>query len=58
MLGHHSGFQARVRTQVSDVLSLHCMIHRHGLAAKTLPPLLLDVMSGVIKLVTTLSVVL
>ena len=27
------------------------MIHRHALAAKTLTPLLLDVMSGVIKLV-------
>ena len=27
------------------------LIHRHALAAKTLPPLLLDVMSGVIKLV-------
>ena len=51
MLGRHSGFQARVRTQVPEVLSLHCMIHRHALAAKTLPPLLLDVMSGVIKLV-------
>ena len=51
MLGCHSGFQTRVKTQVSDVLSLHCMIHRHALAAKTLPPLLLDVISGVIKLV-------
>ena len=51
MLGCHSGFQARVKTKVSDVLSLHCMIHRHAPAAKTLPPLLLDVMSGVIKLV-------
>ena len=51
MLGCHSGIQARVKTQVSDVLSLHCMIHRHALAAKTLPPLLLDVISGVIKLV-------
>ena len=51
MLGCHSGFQARVKTKLSDVLSLHCMIHRHALAAKTLPPLLLDVMSGVIILV-------
>ena len=51
MLGRHSGFQARVRTQVPEVLSLHCMIHRHALAVKTLPLLLLDVMSGVIKLV-------
>ncbi|KAI6647474.1 hypothetical protein LOD99_12470 [Oopsacas minuta] len=51
MLGRYSGFQARVRTQVSDVLSLHCMIHRYALAAKTLSPLLLDVMSGVVKVV-------
>ena len=49
MLGSHSRFQARVRTQISNVFSLHCMIHRHTLAAKTLPPLLLDDMSGVIK---------
>ena len=51
MLGCRSGFQARVKAQVGDVMSLHCMIHRHALASKTLPPLLSDVMSGVIKLV-------
>ena len=51
MLGCHSGFQTRVKSQVPGVLSFHCMIHRHALAAKTLPPSLSEVMSGVIKLV-------
>ena len=37
-MGCRSGFQARVKAQVGDVMSLHCMIDRHALASKTLPP--------------------
>ena len=55
MLGCHSGFQARVKVQVGNIMSLHWMIYRHFLALKTLPPLFSDVMSEVMKLVNYIN---
>ena len=54
MLGCRTGFQTRVKAQVSDVMSLHCMIHKLALASKTLPPLS-NVVSKVIKLVNCIK---
>ena len=51
MLGHHSGFQARVRAVAPKCSFVHCMIHRGALASRTLLPELHAVLKNVIKLV-------
>lgn len=51
MLGRKSGFQAFVREQGADVLSVHCMIHRYALASKALPSSLSVVLAGVVETV-------
>ena len=43
MLGERSGLQMLVRNRSPGAVSLHCMIHRHALASKTLPESLQDV---------------
>jgi len=37
MLGKHSGFVAYLKKEVPHVTITHCILHRHALAAKTLP---------------------
>ena len=44
MIGNKSGFVALVKANVSDLITNHCVLHRHALASKTLPPHLKDVL--------------
>ena len=49
MLGNKSGFAALVKNDVPNVTVTHCMLHRHALAAKTLPLTLKEVLSDCVK---------
>jgi hypothetical protein len=51
MLGVRSGFKAKINEVAPNVFSVHCMIHREALAAKTLPDILKNVMQQVIRMV-------
>ena len=51
MLGTKSGFQAFVKKQNPNAKGIHCMIHRHALASKTLPPPLREVLDQTIQMV-------
>ena len=51
MLGTKSGFQAYVKKQNPNTKGIHCMIHRHALASKTLPPPLHEVLDQTIRMV-------
>ena len=51
MLGHKSGFQARVKCVAPECTVVHGMLHRETLAAKTMPHQLTKVLKQVIKLV-------
>jgi len=51
MLGNKSGFAARVKKEVPHVTVTHCVLHRHALAAKTLPEQLKNVLSIVVSAV-------
>ena len=50
MIGKKSGFAALLKTKVPDIVK-HCFLHRHALAAKTLPPNLKDVLSICVQVV-------
>ena len=43
MLGNKSGFSAFVKKEVSHVTVTHCVLHRHALAAKSLPKNVLSI---------------
>ena len=45
MIGKKSGFAALLKTKVPDIIVKHYFLHRHALAAKTLPPNLKDILS-------------
>lgn len=51
MIGNRSGFAALVKESVPDLIMKHCVLHRHALAAKTLPPHLKEVLSVCVKVV-------
>ena len=51
MIGHRSGFAALVKVRVPDLIMNHYVLHRHALAAKTLPPHLKDVLSVCVQVV-------
>ena len=51
MIGHRSGFAALVKERVPDLIMNHCVLHRHALAAKTLPPHLKDALSICVQVV-------
>ncbi|XP_055505557.1 protein FAM200C-like [Leucoraja erinacea] len=51
MVGCRSSFKAFVKDVAPHVSFTHCMIHRHALAMKTLPPGLREVLSDVVKIV-------
>ena len=51
MLRTKSGFQAYVKKQNPNAKGVHCMIHRHVLASKTLPPPLREVLDQTIQMV-------
>ena len=37
MMGVRSGFTALVKQKAPHVITMHCVLHRYALAAKTLP---------------------
>ena len=45
MLGNKSNFASRVKKEVSHITVSHCVLHRHALAAKSLPGKLKKVLS-------------
>ncbi|XP_030765502.1 protein ZBED8-like [Sitophilus oryzae] len=51
MLGNTSGFAALVKKGIPHVIITHCVLHRHALASRTLPPFLKEVMSTCIKII-------
>jgi len=51
MLGRHSGFGALVKSDAPHFLVPHCVLHRHALATKTLPPKLVEVLKIVVECV-------
>lgn len=48
MLGNKSDFAACVKKEVPHVTVTHCMLHRHALAAKSLPEQLQNVLSNIV----------
>ena len=51
MLGNKSGFAALVKKEAPNVTVTHCMLHRHALAAKSLPLTLKEVLSYCVEMV-------
>jgi hypothetical protein len=51
MLGSKSGFAALLKKEIPQVLVTHCFLHRHALAAKTLPLKLKQVMDTSVAIV-------
>ena len=51
MIGKKSGFAALLKKKVPDIIVKHYFLHRHALAAKTLPPNLKDVLSICVRVV-------
>lgn len=51
MLGRNSGFGMLVKKVEPDILITHCVLHRHALATKTLPPMLAHVLKIVVECV-------
>ena len=51
MIGKKSGFAALLKKKVPDIIVKHCFLHRHALAAKTLPPNLKDILSICVRVV-------
>jgi len=49
MLGRHSGFEALVKSDAPHIIVTHCLLNRHGLATKTLPPKLAEVLKIVVE---------
>ena len=45
MKGYRSGLAALLKERVPDIIVKHCVLQRHALAAKTLPPHLKEVPS-------------
>ena len=51
MLGNKSGFASRVKKELPHIKVTHCMLHPHGLAAKSLPEKLKNVLSIAVRAV-------
>ena len=51
MLGNRSGFAALLRKVIPNLKSTHCFLHRHALAAKTLPLKLKKALQMCVKVV-------
>ncbi|KAF2345244.1 hypothetical protein FHG87_024000 [Trinorchestia longiramus] len=49
MLGRKSGFSAVVKTDAPHIIVTHCILHRHALATKTLPPKVAEVLKIVVE---------
>ena len=51
MLGAKSGFTTSVKKRAPHIISIHCALHRHALASKTLPEYLKAVLKHAIECV-------
>ena len=51
MLGSKSDFACHVKKEVPHITVTHCMLHRHALAAKSLPEKLKNVLSIAVRAV-------
>ena len=51
MLGKNSGFVALVKKMNPDIVSSHCILHRHALACKTLPVNMKQTLDDVVQVV-------
>ncbi|KAF2351255.1 hypothetical protein FHG87_017991 [Trinorchestia longiramus] len=51
MLGRKSGFSAAVKADAPHIIVTHCILHRHALEIKTLPPKLAEVLQIVAECV-------
>ena len=51
MLGQKSGFSSLVKANAPHIIVTHCVLHRHALATKTLPPKLAEVLKTVVECV-------
>ncbi|XP_040275822.1 protein ZBED8-like [Bufo bufo] len=51
MLRRKSGFGALVKADAPHIIVTHCILHRHALATKTLPPKLAEVLKIVVECV-------
>ncbi|QQP39543.1 Uncharacterized protein FKW44_020461, partial [Caligus rogercresseyi] len=51
MIGVKGGFVTLVKNEWPHVTSSHCLLHRHALASKTLPPRLFEVMDVAVKVI-------
>ncbi len=51
MLGRKSGFGALVKADAPHIIVTHCILHKHALATKTLPPTLAEVLKIVVECV-------
>ena len=51
MLGSKSGFGALVKADAPHIVVTHCILHRHALATKTMPPKLAEVLKIVVECV-------
>ena len=51
MIGYRSGLASLLKERVPDIIVNHCVLHRHALAAKTLPPHLKEVLSICVQVV-------
>ncbi|XP_076314915.1 protein FAM200C-like [Tachypleus tridentatus] len=56
MLGNRSGFAALMRKEVPNLKITHCFLHRHSLAAKTLPPDLKKTLDICVKVVNFIRI--
>ena len=52
MLGQKSGFCSLVKAGAPHIIVTHCVLHRHALATKTLPPKLAEVLKIVVECVS------
>ncbi|XP_063844736.1 protein FAM200C-like [Scylla paramamosain] len=51
MLGQNSAFGALVKADAPHIIVTHCVLHRHALATKNLPPKLAEVLKIVVDCV-------
>ncbi|KAF2345157.1 protein of unknown function DUF4371 [Trinorchestia longiramus] len=51
MLGQKSGFSLLVKANAPHIIVTHCVLHRHALATKTLPPKLAEVLKIIVECV-------
>lgn len=51
MLGRKSVFCALVKAEAPHIIVTHCILHRHALATKTLPPKMAEVLKTVVECV-------